>query len=279
MKLCIIGSAKRTQSDLQFLTTAKDKFDSVLYVPYSNISLSIKDQTKMMYKIIDLSDFDIIFPRIPRERNLFGYLLFSSLERECPFSPQSFLLTSDRFLMMDALKRAGLPVPELHFVDSVKTASDLIDSLRYPISMRIPGADRSITLAGSPKEARTVLDTLRSFKKPVYIEELFDKKYYQCFVIGGNVEAVLEKIPKEKTDIIFGKGKAKKVKLPAEMNKYAVKAAAAVKAEIAMITLAKKPKKAVFEINLCPPLLEAMKITDIKIDEKIIDHIKSVCTR
>ncbi len=274
MKLCIVGPVDRKETDLRLLETAKKNFDSVLYVPFPNISLSINDITRVSYKSVDLSRFDAVLPRIPKERNLFGYLLFTTLNLYTPVSARAFLVTSDRFLMLDILKKDNFPVPPIYFTDSIVTAKNLTEKIKFPAVLRIPGTEKGVAFANTAKEAKTILDTLGTFRKPIYLEEFFESSYIQAYVVAGHVIAAVKRRP-EGNDIYFGKGTPKKVHLSTGMKNLAIGAAGTVRADFAMVEMIKEPR-CVFNVNICPPIMEAIKTTGIDIDQYLMEAINSM---
>lgn len=275
MKLCIIGPSERKEkeTDLRLLETAKKNFESVLYVPYTNISLNIDGETRVRYKNIDLSKFDAILPRIPRSKSLFAYLLLSVIPKYSPLTAHSFLATYDRFLMLQRLRMHGIPVPKVYFTNSIVSAKNFLNEVTFPISLRMPGTERGVMFASSTKEANTMLDTLGSFKSSIYMEEFIEENYLQVYVIAGKAVAMLKRLPKDPSEIFQGKGVGKRIGLSKEMKNMAISAAASVKADFAMVEMSRK--RNVFNINICPPLIDAMSVTDVKIDQELMSTIKT----
>ena len=275
MKLCIIGPGekKQTETDLRLLETAKKNFQSVLYVPYSNISLNIDRETRIRYKNIDLSKFDAILPRIPRGKNLFAYMLLNVLNKYSPVSAHAFLATHDRFLMFQRLKMQDIPVPKAYFTNSIVSAKNFLSEMNFPISLRMPGTEKGVMFASSIKEANTMLDTLGAFKSSVYMEEFTEDNYIQVYVLAGRAIAMLKRLPKEPHEILHGKGVGKRIGLSKEMRNLAISAANSVKADFAMVEMSRK--QCVFNINICPPLIDAMNVTGVKIDQELMGTIKT----
>lgn len=277
MKLCIIGPSKRTDSDIMLLNNAKNIFDSVLYAPYSDISMQLNGGRSVIYKSSNLSKFDAVLPRIKRNRYLTGYLLFNTLDNYTPITANAYMACSDRFLMLDLLKRDGLSVPDMIHVDSVKAAMTHIDadSMEFPIALRIPGSQKGIMFASSPKEATSMLGALKTFKKPVYMEKCQKKNdYYQAFVIGNEVVAAMKKSPNEIKDPFVGKGDAKNSRLSSELKNIAVNVANTLGTNFAKVSIYKKSKK-VFNVGLCPNLVQPNKVFDKKVHTELLNYVKN----
>ncbi|MCD6557608.1 MAG: hypothetical protein J7K31_01075 [Candidatus Aenigmarchaeota archaeon] len=254
MKLCIVGPADKKSMDIKLLKTAKNIFDSVLYASYSHISFIQTNELRITFKNSDLSRFDALLPRIPKERAMFGYFLLNSLDIYSPMKPQSFLIWSDRLLMLNILQREGLPIPKMYVVDSRESAVRLLKKgdISFPLSLKLSKKERGAMLANSEKEFKAMLDTLQSFNEPICMEEFFDSDYIQAFVIGNTVVGAVKRIPKEKQDIFHGKGEKKRIKIKPSIKELAIDAARAIKSSFALVTLVDNGRRAVVDVDLCP---------------------------
>lgn len=276
MKLCIIGPEKRTDSDIMLLNNAQNIFDSVLYAPYSDISMQLNGGRNAIYKSSNLSDFDAILPRIKRNRYLTGYLLFNTLDNHTPITANAYMACSDRFLMLDLLKRDGISVPDMIHVDSVKSAMSHIgdESLQFPIALRIPGSRKGIMFASSQKEATSMLGALKTFKKPVYMEKCQkNNEYYQMFVIGNEVSVSLRRKPEGRKDPFVGKGEVKKAKPSSELKNLAMDVTNTLGTNFAKVSIYKKSKK-VFNVGLCPKLNKPKELLDDKAHIQLLNYLK-----
>ncbi len=273
MRLCIVGDEKKTKSNIKLVNHAKRLFDAVLYVPYSRICLKEEKKLVITYRGRNLSRFDIILPRIPKKRSLFAYFLLKSLPLYSPIKPQSFLFWSDRFLQMHLLRKEGLPTPDLYMVDSAKSASEIIKSgLSFPITMRASSEERGIMFANSEKEARAMLDTLKTFDTPIYIEDYFDSDYYQLLVVENRIITAIKRKPEEKRDMFFGNGKIYRTTAPSDVKKLAIDSAEAMKTSIASVNIVEKPRK-IIGIDLCPNIETFVPYTKLDIYRELLEFV------
>ncbi len=279
MRLCVVGPDKRTETNLRLLNAAKRVFDSVLYVPYSSVCLSVKDEIKVSFKNINLSRFDAIIPRIPKNRSLFGYLLLHTLGISSPIEPEAYVITSDRFLMLNMLRRKGIAVPNVYFIDSVQSAISLIDDeeIKFPFSMRMPETEKGIMIAKVKKEAKSMLGTLKTFDKPVYIEELSSGPYIDAYVIGNKAVASVRKSPENDGDIFHGKGRDKSIKISHDIENIALAAASSAGTRFALVRILEK-KRIVMDVILYPELRSVIEKTKVPIDEMLVNHVAGSVT-
>jgi len=271
MKLCIIGPEKRTGTELEILKKAKDIFDSVLYIPYTSISVS---SNRVTYKNINLSKFDAVLPIIPREKNLFACSLLNNIKSFSPISPSAYLLAYNRFLLLDNLRKRGFSTPKIYLINSPKTIRTILDSneINFPISLRISSNEQGIMLANNKTEVRSMLDTLETFEKMVYIEEFFDSNYIQIYVIGDSVFGV-KRIPIKKTDIYFGKGKIVKYKMRGEIKKLSLQLAMSVNSKVLTIDMTEKTNK-IINVRLVPLFQDAEKVLNKDMNTLLLNFIK-----
>jgi len=255
---------------MELIEAGYEKFNSVKYIPYSELTLNI--DTNVTYEKINTTSFDAVLPRIPRDRSLLGYLFLRKLNSYSLIGSRAFLLTSDRFLMMSLLREKGMRVPNMYFLDSVKDVENIISGgMKFPLCLRIPG-EKGIAIAGNKKEAKSVIGALKTFKKPVYAESFVSEPYIEAFVIGRKVAASIRKKPEKKDDIFHGHGKAKPIKLNEKTRKIVLNAANILKTDFALVRLTQKSQK-IITVNLMPDLLKPSKITGINLSAALIDYI------
>lgn len=277
MKLCILGPSKRTRNEVVLMNIAKRKFDSVLYVPYEQVSISLDH--KFMHKNVDIMSFDTFLPRIKKTRSLFGYLFLKAVGKRVPISPEAFLYTSDRFLLFNRLREFFIPTPKMYFFDSVATAKRTVLSseISYPLALRTSSVDK-IMFANSPKEIRAMLDALKTFNAPIYVEEFDEGDYYTVHVVGEECIATLKVKPGEKEDIFFGRGKYSEITIGNEIKEIAVSSIEAIGSGFGVVTVSKRNKN-VINVDLVPNVL-IPKIKDQEIVAKeLIDYFYNFSAR
>lgn len=244
MKLCILGPEKRGKTELSLIDRGKKVFDSILYVPYTEIGVSSE---KVEYKV-DISSFDAVLPRIERANSLFAYIVLNNLSTlYSPISPNAYLATHDRFLMLEYFKSVGIEIPKIYLINSRKSLSRLKD-LKLPLAIMSRGSE-NIMFATNKTELKTMVDAI-GFKHPVYLEEFYPAKYIQAIVIGREVFCI-ERKPASKKDIYFGEGKMSTCKLSESVRDLALKVSDKLNVDFACITIVKNK---VFDVNFVPPL-------------------------
>jgi len=267
MKLCIIGPEKRTHSNLELLEKAKKFFDTVLYVPFSLMSLG---NDEIIYKNVDLSKFDSVLPIIPKNRSLFAYSVLNNLKVYSPISPKAYFITSDRFIMFSEIMKNGLQTPKIYLLNSPKSVQAIANSIKFPISIRLSSKEKGIMFANNNTELRAMLDTLETFKDTIYIEEYLNTSYLQIYVIGDDVFGLKRK-PVKKPDIFFGEGKMMGCKISDKIKNAAIKTAKIIGTEFARVDMIGEK---ILNIDLSPPVKDVEKVINMDIISRLLEFIK-----
>ena len=271
MTLCILGQEK-TESNLKLLEEAKKKFSSVFFVPINGIGVGLKDDFDITYRASDLLKFNAILPRVPRHYYSYAYQLLSLFPSKTfmPVPPIAFLLSSERFFLLTVLRKREIETLNLHLVRSVKAADRILDSVDFPIVLRVPTQKTGVAVKGR-EEAKSVIEALGSLDHPVLLEEPI-KDMISAYVAKPGVIAAIKKMTKDQ-DIIFGEGKYKAHKLSVEAKQLAIETANAIDTHVIRVDMSLKDGPKVINIELNPDLIAPSKTTKVNIPAKIIESV------
>ncbi|MEM7826933.1 MAG: hypothetical protein QXQ40_01770 [Candidatus Aenigmatarchaeota archaeon] len=260
MKLLIIGQEERTPTDLEILNRAKRFFDSTLYVPFSRLSMNVDG--KVIYKRVDFNKFDAILPRISPNKKMFAYSILKALNLYSPISAYTYLITYNRFVMLEILNKKNIPTIKAYLLNSSKSFSGL--DISYPVSVRVPNK-KGVMLANNRIELKPIIDALES-EEPIHIEEIWLENYTQAYVVGDEVFGIKRR-PKEISDILFGKGKPSECKLKPHIREIALRAAIALRTEFARVDIL---KDRVLNVELTPSIKKVEEIINKSIIDKLL---------
>jgi len=271
MSLCILGQEK-AESDLRLLEEAKKRFDSVFFVPIKSIGVGLNADFSITYRTSNLLKFDAILPRIPRPLYSYAYQLLSLFPSKTfmPVPPIAFLLASERFFLLTVLRKRKIDTLQLHLARSVKASDSILDSLDFPVVLRVPTQKTGVTVKGRT-EAKTIIEALGSLEQPVLIEEPV-KDVVSVFVAKPGVIAAVKKNTKDQ-DIIFGKGDLKAQKLGIDARQFALDAANAIDTQIVRVDMTLRDEPKVVNIELSPNLIEPSRAAKVNIPQKIIESV------
>jgi ribosomal protein S6--L-glutamate ligase len=281
MEGCIIGPKIRSDCEIWLLEEGKKVFDKFFYVPMTSV---IIDNNKVMFKGKDLSELDFVIPRIPRTYMWFGYKILKTLEGKVymPITPESVIVSHNKFLTLLALKEAGIPIPDTFMAASRKTVESLLDEMNYPVVMKLlyGSLGKGVMFADSKQSAASFMDALERFKEPIFLEEYVPNpgEDIRVLVIGGSIEAVMKRVA-EKDELranigIGGIGKPGKINL--KTKDISIKAADALGMDVTGIDIIKGPKgPIVIEANVNVHFEGLTKTLGINVARTIVEFVKS----
>ncbi len=271
MTLCILGQEK-TESNLKLLEEAKKRFSSVFFVPIKGIGVGLNGDFDITYRASDLLKFNAILPRVPRRYYSYAYQLLSLFPSKTfmPVPPIAFLLSSERFFLLTVLRKREIDTLNLHLVRSVLAADRILDSVDFPIVLRVPTQKTGVSVK-SRAEAKSVIEALGSLDHPVLLEEPV-KDMVSAYVAKPGVIAAVKKVTKDR-DIIFGEGKYKSFKLSVEAKQLALETADAIDTHVIRVDMSLRDGPKVVNIELNPDLIAPSRITKVNIPAKIIESV------
>lgn len=260
--LLVVGAEKPGVSTKKIMEEASKYFDKISFVPVNHIILRIGDKIEMLYNGEDLTKYDYCLPRIDSKRAAHGYHVIKFMDMigmKKPYSAEAILIAHHKFLSLDVLRRAGVPVPETYLVSSSSSAKHVLKKMDYPVIVKVASGygGMGVMLFEDKDAALSAVETMINMKQQVIIEEYLENpgEDNRAYVVGGKVVAAYKrKCARDefRSNLLVG-GSAEYTSLSEEMEDIAVKAAAALNSDILavdMIPSTKGPR--VVEVNLNP---------------------------
>ncbi len=285
MKVCVIGSKRRAPSTMEIFKAVKEnkRFKSVLFVPTEGIRIGVeKGKFPIFYRDMDLTEFDVAIPRIGASKAVFGYLITKYLRDAgvyIPMTPESIMIAHDKFLTLEVLNKAKIPVPETYLTMSPPSAKKAVLEMKGPIVMKLLNGrgGKGVMFSGDQDNAFSLIDTLDVLKQPLFIEKYIANpgEDVRIIVVGDETVASMKRIAKKggKRANLASGGRGVPYKIDSTMEKIAVKSAKAIGAEICAVDIVEGPKgPVVLEINICPGM-KISKITGVNVEKKIAEYV------
>ena len=191
MRIAIIGLS---ENNLSVVEEAKKIFDEALYIPIDSIKLEVGEEQRAFYKDVDLSTFDIILPLVNTSYNEFMYLCLKILEKNIyvPISSDDFFIIGKKCLLMKRLMDQGLKVRKSVFLASNRTSRMIIESLKFPITIRSSSGKRvKVTNEETLNNVLSLFKAgnIRILEKPIEAESVI-----WFFVVGNEIIASYEQV-------------------------------------------------------------------------------------
>jgi len=258
------------------------RFKSVFFVPVEGIRLGVKKgKSPIFYRNIDLTSFDIVIPRIGASKATFGYLIAKYLIEAgvyVPMTPESILIAHDKFLTLEILNKAKVPIPETYLAMSPPSAKRAISEMKGPFVMKLldGSGGKGVMFSDNRDNAFSLIDTLNVLKQPLFIEKYVNNpgEDIRTIVVGDETVASMKRIAKkgEKRANLASGGKGVPYTIDRVMKRIAIKSAEVIGTEICAVDMIENKRgPVVLEVNICP----GMKISEISgfnVQRKIADY-------
>jgi len=196
MKLCIVYGEISTKHQL-LMERAEDIFDSVLAAPVDGLKfVHSEEETKVLYKDIDITEFDAVYVRTDDRDMFFAEHLVEVLNAQGVVTQaenDTYSIESNKFYSMKILNENNIAVPESVYTLSPDVAVEAAERLGYPVIMKtVKGVGGTgVMRASSENELKPVMDTMKSFEQEICLQEYREHqgKDTRMIVIGDFVTA------------------------------------------------------------------------------------------
>ncbi|MBI5347614.1 MAG: RimK family alpha-L-glutamate ligase [Candidatus Aenigmarchaeota archaeon] len=280
----ITGPVNPGKSTKMLISEAEQVFKTVAYVPVNKILLKLSDKkAEMSYEGKDLSKFDYCLPRIDSKRAQHGYHVIKFMDMidiKKPYSAETILIAHNKFMTLETLRKADIPIPVTYLIDSIDTAKSVLEKMEYPIVVKIVDSfgGLGVMMFDDKETALSAIDMLKSLRQQLIVEEFIKNpgEDIRAFVVGGKIVASMKRIAQRdetRANILLG-AKAKYIKITGEMEDIALKAASASGSDIVAIDMIESPDgPKVMEININPGIKGIQKAVNINMAKIIIDFV------
>lgn len=175
MKLAIVYGDVSTKHQL-IMERAEEIFESVLAVPIDGLKFVHGEESQVLYKDIDLTEFDAVYIRTDDRDMLFSEHLTEVLNEEGVITQaenDTYSYESNKFYSMKVLSENGINVPDSVYTLSPDVAVEAAERLGYPIIMKtVKGVGgEGVMRATSENELKPVMDTMKSFEQEICLQE------------------------------------------------------------------------------------------------------------
>lgn len=194
----------------------------------------------------------------------------------------AILLARNKFLSLQVLAAAGLPVPDTRLVVNLRGFHDAVEALGgYPVVAKMPSSRQGsgVVRVDSPTMTEFVMENLQDISRGLLVQEYMapeGRKDIRAFVLGRQVIGAMELRPNpgDFRSNIHLTGVGKGVTLDRGLSKLAIRSARAMGIEIAGIDIIVEedgtPK--IIEVNYAPGFRGLEEATGCDIASRIIGY-------
>ncbi|PJG84634.1 RimK family alpha-L-glutamate ligase [Conservatibacter flavescens] len=234
-----------------------------------------------------LSDYDVIIPRFGSASTRMGCALLRHFEGRkvpCLNSSSAFLRARDKWLSLQLLREAGIPVPDTALIGDEFNISQGMSMAKMPTILKtLSGAQGiGVILAEQMQSAVSILETLKQAQVPTLLQDFIAEAQgtdLRCFVVGNQVIAAMKRISQNgefRANFHRG-GLAEKIQLTSEEKNMAIKATQILGLDVAGVDLIRSQRgPLVLEVNASPGLEMIEKTSHIDIASQIIVQAEKI---
>lgn len=294
MKIAILSNGPGNYSTKRLKEVAIARGHEVRVVKYKECYVSIeKNNPTVSYRGEDLSQFDVIIPRIASYMTRYGTAIVRQMEMLGTYtisSSISIARSRDKLRSMQLLAKAGVDIPKTVFSRNSVDIDGLIEKVGgTPVIIKLARGTHGngVVLAESKKAAKSVLQAFylqnedgTNILVQEYIEESAGTDI-RAFVVGGRVVASMKRqsLDDDFRSNLHKGGEGTAVRLTEEERKMAVKAAKAMGLNLAGVDMMRSERgPLVLEVNASPGF-GIEKVTGRDVTTPIIEYIEQNAKR
>lgn len=292
MNIGILSRSTRIYSTYRLMEAALSRGHTVRVVNPLRCYMNITSSRPMVhYKDEELSDFDVVIPRIGASVTHYGSAVLRQFEMMGVFSlneSTSITRSRDKLRCLQILSRSGIGLPVTSYAHSTKMTEQLVKMVGGApcvIKLLEGTQGKGVILADTDKGAESIIDGFRQMNAHFLVQE-FIRECNGCdiraFVIGDRVVASMMRMAREgdfRSNLHRG-GTAVSVDITEEEARMAVKAAQALGLNVAGVDLVRSSRgPLVLEVNSSPGLKGIETSTGLDIAGMIIEFAERNVSR
>ena len=294
MKIAILSNGNANYSTRRLLEEAAKRGHEVHVIKYKNCYISIaQHQNQVFYKGKPLGKYDAVIPRIASNMTKYGTAVVRQLEMQgeyCLSNSLAIVRARDKLRSMQLLAKNGIDVPKTVVSRNTADIDELLDQLNdMPVIIKLASGTHGngVVLAETKKAARSVMQAFYLSDADgtnILLQEFVKESAgsdIRAFVVGSKVVASMKRqsLDDDFRSNLHKGGTGAPIKLTAEEEKVAVKAAKTMGLSVAGVDLMRSSRgPLVLEVNASPGF-GIEKVTGRNVAGKIIEYVEMNANR
>ena len=294
MKIAILSNGNANYSTRRLLEEAAKRGHEVHVIKYKNCYISIaQHQNQVFYKGKPLGKYDAVIPRIASNMTKYGTAVVRQLEMQgeyCLSKSLAIVRARDKLRSMQLLAKNGIDVPKTVVSRNTADIDELLDQLNdMPVIIKLASGTHGngVVLAETKKAARSVMQAFYLSDADgtnILLQEFVKESAgsdIRAFVVGSKVVASMksQSLDDDFRSNLHKGGTGAPIKLTAEEEKVAVKAAKTMGLSVAGVDLMRSSRgPLVLEVNASPGF-GIEKVTGRNVAGKIIEYVEMNANR
>ncbi len=286
MNIVILSKGSANLSTKRLKEEAERRGHDVRVINYAKCYVTLESSHPVVrYKGKDLSDVDVIIPRIASSLTKYGSSIVRQFEMQNVFTTASSIAivrSRDKLRSMQLLAKAGVGIPKTVFARETADLDDVLEQVGgAPAIIKVARGTHGngVVLAETKKAALAVMQAFYVEGVNFLVQEFIEESAgtdIRAFVVGGKVVASMQRqsLDDDFRSNIHQGGEGKPIKLTDEERKTAQKAAKAMGLQICGVDMMRSERgPLVLEVNSSPGFA-IEKVTGRNVAEKIIDYVE-----
>lgn len=265
MKIAILSKGPGNYSTKRLVEEAKARGHEVRVINYTKCYMTVERSNPVVrYEGTDLSDIDVIIPRIAASVTKYGTAVVRQFEMQGVFTTSSSIAINrsrDKLRSMQILARAGVGIPKTVFSRETSEVHDVIEQVGgAPLIIKVARGTHGngVVLAETKKASEAVMQAFYVEGVNFLVQEFIKESAgtdIRAFVVNGKVVASMKRqsLDDDFRSNLHQGGEGKTIKLTVEERKLAQKAAKAMGLPICGVDMMRSERgPLVLEVNSSP---------------------------
>lgn len=291
MKIGILTHNPAAYSHIRLATAGAERGHDIQMISTAYCYMKISaTEPEVYYRYPEtFENLDAIIPRISRKHTLYGTAILRQFEMQDVYTPNSaaaITWSRDKLRLLQILAKKGLPLPITGVADSPQESEKLIEVVGGPplIVKILEGTEGKGTIfAETQQAALSVINAFKQLKANILVQQFIDEARgvdIRCLVIGTKVVGAIQRTATESG--IHGhyeasnrSDKTSLIKMTLQEKKLAIKAAKALKLNLASVDLIRsKQGPLILDVNPSLSFETIEKVCEIDIAHAILHFIE-----
>jgi len=291
MKIGILSRNPKLYSTSRLVEAARERGHEVRVIDYLRCYMNIASHRPSVIYGGEALDFDAVIPRIGASHTFYGTAVVRQFEMMGVFpanESQAITRSRDKLRSLQLLSREGLGLPVTGFAHSTKDIDGLLEIVGgAPVIVKLIEGTQGIgvVMAETKKAAESVIAAFRQLDANILVQEFIKEaggSDIRAFVVDGKVQAAMMRTAADgefRSNLHRG-GKARMIKLTAEERSTAVRAARAMRLNVAGVDMLRSNHgPVIMEVNSSPGLEGIEKASEKDVAGRIIEFLEKRAER
>lgn len=287
MRIAILSRGPANYTTKRLKEVAKERGHEVRVVNYGKCYMTVeKGNPVVYYRGKKLENIDVIIPRIAHSYTRYGSAVVRQFEMQGVYTTTSSIAITrsrDKLRAYQILAKAGVGVPKTVFARDTADFDEVIELAGgAPVIIKVARGTHGagVVLAETRKAAKAVMQAFFVEGVNFLVQEFIQESAgtdIRALVVGGRVVASIQRqnLDEDFRSNTHQGGVGKAVKLTAEEEKTAIKAAKAMGLQICGVDMMRSERgPLILEVNSSASIMTPERVTKRDVATQIIEYVE-----